>query len=591
MNRRSVTILAGGCALAGACYSLDITAIQPQAGSAFTREEVLRQPTLMELVVSGLFVNLWGGGLEYAQPWTYFSIFGEEITTSVTSVANFNRGSTQNTILWDIVREPRAAFDNSLTGNSLYARDPWSNLYEGNAAATEMPRLIHQNHITIIDPATGFDDTPRTLTFAKFVQSLAHIYLGLIFDSAAIVNEDVDLSRIPVLAFHPSKEVLDSGIKWMKQVIALADTNSFLLPLKNDLWVYNTAFTNSEMKAVAHSFVARALAYSARTPAERAAVNWQEVKDHILAGTQAPFGPTGFPNPLNSFDWRQMLTSAPQNTTAICNGFCTHAGEARVDMRLLGPADSSGAYQAWLAKVDKATGFDTVAPFIVRTLDKRIQEEGGASPLAKPTYFKYTNLPPLATVMPTERGPYYYSWYWNSSRALNNHSQFPAGGGGRNRRNTADLGAIQDALLLPVEMDLLLAEAEYRLGNLPAAVNLINKSRVTNGELPPVTTAGVPVSNSCVPKRYDGTCGSLFDALMYEKRIETYGTGVAYFDLRGWGCLLEGTMTMLPPPGRQLDLIGKPVYTYGGKPGQAGSAPLPDATNCNILVNTAIRGH
>jgi hypothetical protein len=71
------------------------------------------------------------------------------------------------------------------------------------------------------------------------------------------------------------------------------------------------------------------------------------------------------------------------------------------------------------------------------------------------------------------------------------------------------------------------------------------------------------------------------DALMYEKRIETYGTAISFFDLRGWGCLLEGTPTELPPPGRQLDLLGKPNYTYGGKPGTAGSAPKP--TNCPLL--------
>jgi len=124
-------------------------------------------------------------------------------------------------------------------------------------------------------------------------------------------------------------------------------------------------------------------------------------------------------------------------------------------------------------------------------------------------------------------------------------------------------------------------EAEIRLGNPAAAAALINKTRVGNGELPPVTAAGVPPGPGCVPKRYDGACGSLFDALMYEKRIETYGTAIAYFDLRGWGCLLEGTPTQLPPPGRQLDLLGKVNYTYGGSPGAVGSAPKP--TNCPLL--------
>ena len=180
------------------------------------------------------------------------------------------------------------------------------------------------------------------------------------------------------------------------------------------------------------------------------------------------------------------------------------------------------------------------------------------------------------------RGRYYVSNYWNSTRASNNGTQLPGTGGGRMRRNLNELGGIQDAMIYPVEMDFLIAEAEFRLGNLGAVRDIINQTRVANGELPPVTTAGVPVSNSCVPRRGDGECGDLFDALMYEKRIETYATGISFFDLRGWGCLLEGTLLHLPPPGRQLALQGKAIYSFGGVGGPA-SAPKP--TGCRLLHN------
>jgi hypothetical protein len=292
-------------------------------------------------------------------------------------------------------------------------------------------------------------------------------------------------------------------------------------------------------------------------------------------------------------DYRGLVSAPPQNIASICNAggvstgtnFCfnsgstTYAGAMRVDLRLLGPADTSGAYQEWLQKVSRAR-FDTVAPFIVRTPDKRIQAPGSTTPLVKPVFFKFTDIVPPAAIMPPERGPYYWSNYWSSSRAFNNNQQFPADGGGRMRR-TGDLNMIQDAMLLPAEMDLLLAEAEIRLGNPAAAAVLINKTRVGNGELPPVTAGGVPSGPGCVPKLYNGACGSLMDALMYEKRIETYGTAISFFDLRGWGCLVEGTPTQLPPPGRQLDLLGKANYTYGGAPGSPGSAPKP--TNCPLL--------
>jgi hypothetical protein len=455
---------------------------------------------------------------------------------------------------------------------------------------------MRENNLRIIDPASGIDNTHRVLTFAKFLQGMSHIHLGMLFDSAAVITDTVNLSTLPILPFFNHTVVVDSGIKWLEETIEMTKQGSFIFPLNDDLWIYNTAVSNEELAAIAHSYIARALAYSARNPTERAAVNWQRVKDNILQGVTAPFGPTGLPNPLIAMDYRGIMSAAPQNRADICTSggtnYCnhdnnptySHAGVARVDLRLLGPADTTGAYQIWLEKVSRA-GFDSVAPFIVRTPDKRIQtpeQATAGTPLQKPTYFKFTDVVPLATIMPTERGPYYYSNYWSSSRAFNNHSQLPLNGGGRGRRDPApgDLGQIQDAMLLPVEMDLLLAEAEYRLGNKGAAAALINKSRVANGQLPPVGDDGPPNTPGCVPKRYDGTCGDLWDALIYEKRIETYGTAISFFDLRGWGCLLEGTLTELPPPGRQLQIIGKPIYTKGGI-GVAGSAPKP--TNCPIL--------
>jgi hypothetical protein len=584
--------LAGVCALNTACYDLDVTAIQPAGGTAFTREEVLRKPELIELVVAGLFINFWGGAT-YAQPWFHLSVYGEEITSSANSVTNFNRGASQNIIIWEFTQEPRLAFDNGVAGNSLFARDPWANFYEANAAATEMTRLIKANNLKILDPATRVDNTHRVLTFAKWLQGMSHIHLAMLFDSAAVITELDDLSDVPILPFHPASVVLDSGITWLQESITMAHQGSFIFPLNDDLWIYNTAVSNDELARIAHSYIARAMVYSARDSVERKAVDWARVIQHIDSGVTGNFGPLGIPNPIISMDYRQLMSAAPENVTSICNqgasnngtNYCGgKAGFVRVDLRLLGPADSSGAYQSWLSAVS-ATDHDDVVPFVVKTADQRIQAENGDTPLNKPTYFKFTNRVPPNAIMPTDRGTYYWSNYWSSSRALNNHSQFPLTGGGRIRR-TGDLSIIPDHMLLAVEMDLLKAEALFRLNRPDEAAALINKSRVANGGLPPVTgSGGVPQANSCVPRVYqegsaNGRCGNLFEALMYEKRIETYGTAISFFDLRGWGCLLEGTLIELPPPGRQLDLLGKPIYTFGGVGGNR-SAPKP--TNCPLL--------
>ena len=588
MRRRILAGLVGACAITSACYDLDVTAVQPAAGTAFTREEVLRKPELIELVVAGLFINLWGG-MTYDQPWFNLSVFGEEVTTSTNSVNTHNRGTGQANQIWDVVQEPRVQFDNSLTGGSFLARDPWSNFYEANAAATEMTRLIKENNLVIRDPATGLDNTQRVLTFAKWLQGMAHIHLGMLFDSAAVITERDDLSKIPDLPFRGYREVTDSGIKWLEEAITMTKTTSFIFPLNDDLWIYNTAVTNDELAAIAHSYIARAMVYSARTPTERQGVNWARVIQHLDSGITSPFGPQGVPNPLITMGYRALMSAQPRNISSICNvgntNFCTlstsgstsnYAGAVRVDLRLLGPADTSGRYQAWLDSVS-TPDFRTVYPFEVRTPDKRIQPSTATTPLSKPVYFKWTDSVPLPAVMPPERGTYYWSNYWSSSRALNNHEQFPSSGGGRTRR--ADLAIIHDAMMLPVEMDLLRAEAEIRLGRPGNAALLINRSRVSNGDLPPVGAEGVLDANSCVPQRWDGSCGTLMDALMYEKRIETYGTAISFFDLRGWGCLLEGTPLHFPPPGRQLDLLNKPIYSYGG----SGPFSAPKPTNCPLL--------
>jgi len=134
-------------------------------------------------------------------------------------------------------------------------------------------------------------------------------------------------------------------------------------------------------------------------------------------------------------------------------------------------------------------------------------------------------------------------------------------------------------------MDLIKAEALIRLGRASEAVPLINKSRVANGQLPPVTVDGPPDEPGCVPRKMNGQCGSLWDALRYEKGIENYGTNgvIAFFDARGWQTLPENTMLQLPVPGSELATLRRPLYTLGGPGGQS-SAPVPAPEKCPVQL-------
>src|SRR5262249_59366326 len=122
------------------------------------------------------------------------------------------------------------------------------------------------------------------------------------------------------------------------------------------------------------------------------------------------------------------------------------------------------------------------------------------------------------------------------------------------------------------EMRLLTAEGYLRAGNIAAALVRIDSSRVTNGGLPSLVTAGIgdtltalPGGVSCVPRVPDAAaaagaykasrCGRLWDALKWEYRLETMytGYGMWYYAGRGWGDLPQGTALYWPVPYQEMD--------------------------------------
>jgi hypothetical protein len=56
------------------------------------------------------------------------------------------------------------------------------------------------------------------------------------------------------------------------------------------------------------------------------------------------------------------------------------------------------------------------------------------------------------------------------------------------------------------------------------------------------------------------------------------GTGLEatrdWLDNRGWGTLITGTIVHLPVPGRELEVLNLPIYTFGGG-GEGSAAGMP----------------
>jgi hypothetical protein len=97
-----------------------------------------------------------------------------------------------------------------------------------------------------------------------------------------------------------------------------------------------------------------------------------------------------------------------------------------------------------------------------------------------------------------------------------------------------------------------------------------------------VLGTAVPGGTNCVPRvpvksgaTYTTACGNIFEAMKWEKRMETLFTGWGqwFFDSRGWGDLPEGTPLEYPVPYQEMDARAKPFYNLGGVGGLS-AAPV-----------------
>lgn len=109
------------------------------------------------------------------------------------------------------------------------------------------------------------------------------------------------------------------------------------------------------------------------------------------------------------------------------------------------------------------------------------------------------------------------------------------------------------------ESDLYKAEALLHIGggDAAAAAAIVNAgTRTTKGQLPNVAADPQAV----------------YAAIHYERLVEfAYtGMGISFFEMRKEDLLQKGTLLHFPVPGKALDAIPEPYYTYGGTEGVAG---------------------
>jgi hypothetical protein len=494
------------------------------------RERATKQPVSTESFVATSFRTWWPAAGHDDYPSWAFATISREITSGF---ADFGQ--------LELSTEPRSAWNNSpVNARNDVSEGPWYGLY--GAISQVNDALISIDSGLVIVDATR---TARAKAVAKFVQGISHGYLGLYFDSAYVADEKLALDTITTPKFTAHPAVITAAIGQLDAAIAVANATAFTLPV--DSWLF-TNMASADLVRLSNSFVARLLAYSPRTRAERAAVDWNEVVRRIDAGVRTDFAPIGQPEILWD-DWKRLV--ARVRTASRPSDF------GRPSYWLLGPADSTNGFVNWAA-----TPLDNRQPFQIRTKDRRIQ--GATGPASPGKYIGYN----LNNIFAVSRGTWRYSHYY--------FHRFGTG-------ESWQTGPLTS--LTVTEMDLLKAEALIRLGRATEALPLINKTRVANGQLPPVTLDGPPNEPGCVPRKVNGQCGSLWDALRYEKGIEMLGVSgvISFFDARGWQTLPENSLAQLPIPGRELGTLRLPLYTYGGPGGQS-STPAPDPERCPVAL-------
>ena len=485
------------------------------------RLRAVQTPGDVESLISGSFNSVF---------WSYQ---GSYPNCALSVMADSHSSSWGNWGMRDTGSEPRVAYDNDPSySSSGIAEGPWGDVYSALAGARDGLAAIADGIIIL---EGDVDVTPRALAFGKFVQGLGMANLARLYDQAFVIDENTDLEAIELV---DSDAMFAAALTKLAEAQAIAESSTFTIPAA---WVgFDASWSAADLAQFIKAWRVRSTIQMPRNVADRDGVDWNWVLTELSGGL-----PFDYNNYYDGNTWGY------HRNKMHCGG--TQSGWSRTDMKMIGPSDVSGAWETWInAALNDRDPFDIVTP------DSRITAPG--EPTENGSYQRYYGTSPF----PASRGIYHFSNY------MDYRWVFPSW-----------VGVYPD--FVEMEVDFIRAEAWYRLGQFDEVREVVNQSRA-NGDLPPfVTNANPDGTDLCVPQNPDGSCGDLWEALKYEKRIENYhyGSGSEYMDDRGWGDLESGTFLEIPVPGSELLLLLMDIYSFGGNIG--GGAPVSAANDFGIL--------
>jgi hypothetical protein len=440
----------------------------------------------------------------------------------------------------------------------------WYGYYSALSAVNDALTAIRTNGVIIGDQA----NTKMVETIAVMMQGFVFGGIATNYDQGFIVDEATDLADPLALPLKTRAEMRDAAIVKLDAAYALANANTFTTPASWAGEVSGRQYTNKDIARLIRTMQAEILAQYPRNATENGQVNWAQVRTYASQGVSSAGG-TDFSLRVdnNAGVWYDGVKDWQNNT-----------GTMRVDTRVAAVVTAGPEP----AKVHKTPWPDPQGNPQPNAYDKRVGDgtwgpeddwqgiNGKAATANAGTDFAWAG---SATFRPA-RGQFHQSELTRIRYTYLTYAGYGLPG---------EDGTGQAPIITTAYNDLLWAEGELRGGGSKAtAAQLINKTRVTRGGLSALTGS----ESDAV----------LFAALQYEQIAELFDLGgVPYYNVRrttpsGYSsttnagcpaliCLWPNTPRQMPIPAKELGLLKKELYSFGGPTGPEQSAGAKSASD------------
>jgi len=393
------------------------------------------------------------------------------------------------------------------------------------------------------DCTTDSTLTVRDKAIATMLQGMAFAGISMVYDQGFFADENTDLLNASSLAFSTRQVLRDSALAKFNKAYALAGIGSWST---ESAWMgigSGKTYTNVQIRQLIRTMEAELIALWPRNSAENTAADWAAVATYAAQGVSSGA----------AFDWQYFIDVTTRECGIACiKNWGNSIGTERVSTRVaalittnhVDPWPSPGGNPCPTTGPDKRVGDGTYGPtdnfngYATKTATANAGTDYACSPVA---------------IFPPARGSYHQS----NLQHIRYHQL-----ASRGEDLPTDDGTGQDPLYTRQMNDLLWAEGLLRSGGSPVtAAGLINNSRVGRGGLTALTGAeGTP---------------ALLTALQYEQEIEFMGQGVdPFFNRRRIDGLIPSTPRQMPVPAKELDILQRAVYSFGGPTGPDMSAPV-----------------